>query len=149
MTRKCAFETNIQDFSFHFELFLQLGMKMSYCQSCDIFDDFSQASNFNAKFLSEYHQISQELFRDSKNNIKTLHLDEFEDMLIRLFPILIKKRIHKRSSEGFNSVDMPVVFMPQKSGADCVSKPKVKTIYLILVVAHRIRLRYQSEYDIE
>ena len=99
---------------------------MSYCQSSDIFDDFSQASNFNAKFLSEYHQISQELFRDSKNNIKTLHLDEFEDMLIRLFPILIKKRIHKRSSEGFNSVDMPVVFMPQKSGADCVSKPKVK-----------------------
>ena len=106
-------------------------MNMSHCRSSDIFDDFSRGSYFNSKFHSEYQQIWQELLRDSKSNIKTLHLDEVENMIISQFPVLIKQQFHKRSSEGLNSVDMPVVFMPQKSGADCVSKPKVEIVYPI------------------
>ena len=112
---------------------------MSHCLPSDIFDDFSPSIKFNSKFHSEYQEIWQELLRDSKNYIKTLHLDEIENMLINQFPVLIKKRFNKRSSEGLNSVDMPVVFMPQKSGADCVSKPKVKLYIPCLTVSHRIQ----------
>ena len=123
---------------FYLELYLPAQMKMNHCLSSDVFVDFSNGSYFNSTFHSEYQQICQELFRDSKRNIKTLHLDKIENMLISLFPILIKKQLYKRSSEGLDSMDMPVVFMPQKSGADCVSKPKVK-IYAshFFVVSHK------------
>ena len=130
---------------FHLELYLPVQMKMNHCLSSDVFDDFSQGSYFNSTFHSEYHQIWQEVFKDSKRNKKTLHLDEIENMLIRLFPILIKKQLYKRSSEGLDSMDMPVVFMPQKSGADCVSKPKVK-IYAshFFVASHRFKIILKS-----
>ena len=48
-----------------------------------------------------------------------------------LFPIKMKKILHKRSSENSNSIDMPVVFMPEKSQAQCITKPKVNLLTIL------------------
>ena len=47
-----------------------------------------------------------------------------------LFPFKMKKILYKRSSENSNSIDMPVVFMPEKSQAQCITKPKVNLLII-------------------
>ena len=105
---------------------------MTNCIPNGIFESSSKIPKFNPKFHLEYYEFWEDVLKDSRADMKPLQLTEIENILINVFPIIINKKFHKRSSEGLISADMPVVFMPQKSATDCVSKPKVNYTSLIL-----------------
>ena len=59
-----------------------------------------------------------------------LALSDPKQTINHLFPFKMKKILYKRSSESSNSIDMPVVFMPEKSQAQCITKPKVNLLII-------------------
>ena len=93
--------------------------------SSDIENKDVYIKNWTPEYPSGYQDFWQDVFKRSNPQLKQLNMDAIENKWINLFPLIVKKSFRKRASEGSNSVDMPVVFMPQKSVTDCVSKPKV------------------------
>ena len=99
---------------------------MSNCAIEKLFSPDRYTIDLTTKYKLEYQDFRQDLFENSNLSLKPFDLTEVNDKLITEFPLIIKKHVRKRSSDGSNPVDMPVVFMPQKSTTKCVSKPKVE-----------------------
>ena len=79
----------------------------------------------NENYL-DYKEFWNNVLRDLPGlNPAYLALSDPAHTKNHLFPFKMKKILHKRSSENSNSIDMPVVFMPEKSQAQCITKPKV------------------------
>ena len=80
----------------------------------------------------EYSEFWNNVLRDSPG-LKPAYwtLSDPEQTMNHLFPFKMKKILHKRSSENSNSIDMPVVFMPEKSQAQCITKPKVNLLTIL------------------
>ena len=99
---------------------------MSNCAIDNLFSADRYTIDLITKYKLEYQDFRQDLFENSNLSLNPFDLTEVNDKLITKFPLIIKKHVRKRSSDGSNPVDMPVVFMPQKSTTKCVSKPKVE-----------------------
>ena len=99
---------------------------MNNCALDNLFKTEGYAIDLITKHELDYQDFRQDFFKNSNFMLKPLNLTEMNDKLITEFPLIIKKHVRKRSFDGSNPVDMPVVFMPQKSTTECVSKPKVE-----------------------
>ena len=82
--------------------------------------------SWNNENYLEYSDFWNNVLSDSPG-LKPAYLaiSDPKQTINHLFPFRMKKFLHKRSSENSNSIDMPVVFMPEKSQAQCITKPKV------------------------
>lgn len=99
---------------------------MNNCAIDNLFSADGYTIDLTTKNKLEYQDFRQDLFENTNFTLKPLNLTEMNDKLISEFPLIIKKHVSKRSSDGPNPSDMPVVFMPKKSVTECVSKPKVE-----------------------
>ena len=89
----------------------------------------------NENYL-DYKEFWSSVLRDSPGlKPAYLTLSDPKNPKNHLFPFKMKKIFHKRSSENSNSIDMPVVFMPEKSQAQCITKPKV---YLLTILRSKL-----------
>ena len=77
----------------------------------------------------DYKEFWNNVLRDSPGlKPAYLALSDPKQTMNQLFPFKMKKILYKRSSENSNSIDMPVVFMPEKSQAQCITKSKVNLL---------------------
>ena len=81
-----------------------------------------------------YEEFWKDILNSSKLGPIYLNSQNEEDRWIDMFSLTTMKSVKKRSSENTNAMDMPVVFMPQKSSTDCVAKPKVYHIHTDRIV---------------
>ena len=97
--------------------------------SCDVgYSSDSTQTPFHWKNETDigYKDYRNDVLRDSTTlNSAYFRVSDLKHMGNALFAFKMKKILHKRSSEDSNSIDMPVVFMPKKSQAQCITKPKV------------------------
>ena len=98
---------------------------MTDCIPIAMFDKTIFPIKWNYKNRLAYEEFWQDILNSSQ--IEPIHLNsqKVEDRWTDMFSLTTMKSVNKRSSEGTNSMDMPVVFMPQKSSTECVAKSKV------------------------
>ena len=103
--------------------------------SCDLghLSDIGRTPlSWNNENYWDYKEFWNNVLRDSPGlKPAYLALSDPKQTINHLFPFKMKKILHKRSTEDSNSIDMPVVFMPEKSQAQCITKPKVNLLTIL------------------
>ena len=83
-----------------------------------------------------YQEFWKDVLYNTTLEVPNIGSQFLENGRTALFPLRIQKSINRRSINDQNAMDMPVVFMPEKSTSECVAKPKVlpfkNTVFSIL-----------------
>ena len=105
---------------------------MTDCSSISTLDKTISAIKWNNRTCLAYEEFWQDILNGSKVEPIYLNSQKLEERFTDVFSLTTAKSVNKRSSENTNKMDMPVVFMPQKSSTECVAKPKVYHVKITL-----------------
>ena len=110
-----------------------------------IFNNSVLPTKWHYKDQLAYQEFWKDVLYNTTLVFPMIGLQFLENGRTGLFSLKIQKSINRRSINDENSMDMPVVFMPEKSASECVAKPKVvpfkNTVFTIL---HLTRIKIKT-----
>ena len=95
------------------------------CLSAVSSDTSVTSIEWNTKYQLAYEDFWNDVVNSSNFKSRYICTSFPVKKWTNIFPLYLKKSFVKRSTDDENSLDMPVVFIPEKSTTKCVAKPKV------------------------